>query len=589
MTPNSTSAALAMLASTGRPMATSESFMPPCVLSETILYRYRRTRHREIDKLPVGMETHGNAARFHVGSKAKPCSRDFAGPRASRLISPVRMNGIERGAQALNMVTAHESSPARRPGARALAALALTLGGCLSNPPGVRGVAGTAPAPNVFWTPPQQRAPRDTTRATPSPSPALPADLAQRVQALTLSDIVDLGLRRNTATAAAWADARAAAATYGAARGQYYPTVSVTATATTVKTAATAGRVSVQQQLYGPTLNASWLLFDFGVRSGSVAGAREALLAADWTHNAVIQNVVLDVETAYFQYHATKALLAAQQTTLKEAQTNLEAAEQRHRVGLAIIADVLQAKTALSQVQLTLETIEGTLHTTRGALPPDTTPPLGITDSLDVLIDRAVRERPDLMAARATAQASQARVAVARGQALPSLVVSGTGAGTYFFSRPLTTQQGNSYSATIGLQIPLFSGWSQFYDVRAATATARAADERRKGVEQLVIFQVFNSFYALRTATQRVRTSGDLLASAVQSEQVALGRYRAGAGSLLDLLTAQAVLADARAQVIEARLTWYTTLAQLGHDAGILGLDGRSGLHLQTDSSGPNR
>src|SRR5206468_2013909 len=139
------------------------------------------------------------------------------------------------------------------------------------------------------------------------------------------------------------------------------------------------------------------------------------------------------------------------------------------------------------------------------------------------------------VAARATAQAAQSRVAVARGQALPSLVVSGTGSGTYFFRRPLATQQGNSYSATIGLQIPLFSGWSQIYDVRAASAAARAADERRQGVEQQVIFQVFNSFYAVRTATQRVRTSDDLLASATQSEQVALGRYRAGAGSLLDL------------------------------------------------------
>src|SRR2546429_7878948 len=90
--------------------------------------------------------------------------------------------------------------------------------------------------------------------------------------------------------------------------------------ATAVKTAATAGRISVQQRLYGPTFNASWLLFDFGARSGSVAGAREALLAADWTHNAVIQNVVLDAATAYFQYHATKALLGAQQTTLQDAQ-----------------------------------------------------------------------------------------------------------------------------------------------------------------------------------------------------------------------------------------------------------------------------
>src|SRR6058998_1079303 len=445
------------------------------------------------------------------------------------------MNGIERGAQALNMVTAHESSPARSPRARALTALALTLGGCLSNPPGVRGVAGTAPAPNVFWTPPQERAPRDTTRATPSPF--LPPDLAQRVQALTLTDIVDIALRNNTATAAAWADARAAAATYGAARGQYYPTVSMTATATTVKTAATAGRVSVQQQLYGPTLNASWLLFDFGVRSGSVAGAREALLAADWTHNAVIQNVVLDVETAYFQYHATKALLAAQQTTLKEAQTNLEAAEQRHRVGLATIADVLQAKTALSQVQLTLETIEGTLHTTRGALAlsmglpanipydievvPDTTLPLGVVEGVDTLITQALRARPDLAAQRALVEQARARVSVARSQALPTLAVGGNAGETYFISQPPpgSAKTGNSYNATLTLSIPLFSGWSQIYNVKAASAAADAAARRAQGFEQEVVYQVFNAYYGLRTSTQQVRTSRDLLASATESEQ----------------------------------------------------------------------
>src|SRR5206468_12527508 len=185
---------------------------------------------------------------------------------------------------------------------------------------------------------------------------------------LQLTDVLDIALRNNTSTAAAWADARSAAATYGAARGLYYPNLSVDVNATTLKTAATAGRVSVQQQLYGPTLSVSWLLLDFGGRSGSVAGAREALLAADWTHNAVIQSVVLNVETAYFQYLATRALLGAQQTTLKEAQSNLEAAEQRHNVGLATIADVLLARTALSQARLALQTTEGRFQTTRGAL-----------------------------------------------------------------------------------------------------------------------------------------------------------------------------------------------------------------------------
>src|SRR5207244_4257419 len=213
------------------------------------------TRAPKSPELPARMETHGNAARFHVASKANRAPGTLQGLGASRLIGPVRMNGIERGAQPLHMVTATDGSPAHHGGARALGALALlALSACLSNPPGVGGVAGTAPAPNVLWTPPPERHPRDTTAATPpppppprprpsvrrpppprrppretpaaAPPPALPADLAQRVQALTLSDIVDLGLRRNTATAAAWADARAAAATYGAARGQYLPTVS---------------------------------------------------------------------------------------------------------------------------------------------------------------------------------------------------------------------------------------------------------------------------------------------------------------------------------------------------------------------------
>jgi outer membrane protein len=66
---------------------------------------------------------------------------------------------------------------------------------------------------------------------------------------------------------------------------------------------------------------------------------------------------------------------------------------------------------------------------------------------------------------------------------------------------------------------------------------------------------------------------------------VALGRYKAGVGSVLDLLTAQAALADARAQQVLARLEWNTSLAQLAHDAGVLDERGGSSLRLQPDSA----
>src|SRR6059058_653113 len=179
-------------------------------------------------------------------------------------------------------------------------ATAALLTGC--GTPGVRGVAGTAPAPNVLWTPPRQPAP-----TVAPPPPEVPPDLGARISQLSLADVIDIALRNNTATSAAWADARAAAATYGAAKGQYYPTLSVTGALTTIhRTVASAGQQAVKQQFYGPTLTASWLLFDFGGRSGSIGAARNALLAADWTHNATLQSVVLAVEQAYLLYLGTK-------------------------------------------------------------------------------------------------------------------------------------------------------------------------------------------------------------------------------------------------------------------------------------------
>jgi outer membrane protein TolC len=55
---------------------------------------------------------------------------------------------------------------------------------------------------------------------------------------------------------------------------------------------------------------------------------------------------------------------------------------------------------------------------------------------------------------------------------------------------------------------------------------------------------------------------------------VALGRYREGTGDILDLLLAQRTLAVARAQQINARLAWFTALARLARNAGVLGLHG---------------
>jgi outer membrane protein TolC len=476
------------------------------------------------------------------------------------------------------------------------ALLAGGLAACVGTPR-VSGVPGASPAPQVPWTPPAETARREAARDT-AVTAQIPPDLADRIRRLSLAEIVDIGLRNNAATRLAWANAQAAAAAYGSERGTLLPTVDGDVTAARIKTVASQGRTAVEQSVLTPSVSLSYLLFDFGGRSGRIEGARQQLLAAGYSHNAAIQDVVLQIQVAYFQYLANRSLLGAQRTTLAEAQANLAAAKERQRVGVATIADVLQARTAASQAQLDLQAIEGNLQTARGALAlslglpanlpydVDSTaaerPVAALADSVDALIAAAVEGRPDLAAARSEAEAARAGIDRARAELLPSLSLGATAGRTYATTIP---NGANSYNLSLGLAIPLFNGFSRQYDVRAAEFGAEAAAARSESLRQQVVYQVFSAYYALQTATRRVHTAEDLLASATQSNEVALARYKAGVGSVLDLLAAQSALAGARAQGVSARLAWSVSLAQLAHDAGVLDPQGGSSLRLTADTT----
>lgn len=467
---------------------------------------------------------------------------------------------------------------------------------CATNLSEVDGVAAVAPSPSVPWTAPRQALKQEL--PVERAESAIPADLAQRIQQLTLADVVDLALRNNPATHASWAQARVAANVLGSTRGDFFPAINGSVDATRSHSPVTAGRATSDRTQYGPSINLNYLLFDFGGRSASVETAKQNLFAADLTHNATLQNVVLQAETAFFTYSATAALLAAERSAIAEARANLTSAQQRNKVGLATIADVLQSQTALSQEQLNLETIQGNLQAARGSLasalglpanlPFDLQPmpaaiPVGmITQSVDSVINDALRNRPDLAAARAQAAAAGAQIRVAKSAELPSLSFGSNAARTTFSP---TGASGPSYSISLGLSIPIFNGFSHQYDVAAAQARADAVGALADQTRQNVITQVFVSYYQLQTSEQRVATSDDLLRSALQSAQVAAGRYREGVGSILDLLTAQSALANARAQNVQSRWQWYTALAQLARDAGVLTIRGQTPFTFSADST----
>jgi outer membrane protein len=446
--------------------------------------------------------------------------------------------------------------------------------------------SSVAPTPHEPWTPPakaQMPAAPPPTAQTPPP---IPEEYLKPGTTLSLGQLVDVALRNNPSTREAWSFARAAAAEVGSKRSLYFPYVEIDGTLERQKTAAVGGQFTFLQTTYGPSIAATWLLFNFGGREAEVQEATRLLYAADWTHNAAIQDVVLSVAQAYYQYLNAKAQVLARQASLEEARRNLAAAEERHRAGVATIADVLQAKTFASQVELSLQVAQGQVQIIRGALAtavgvPATVPvdvgelpqdlPLDtVGKNIDELIAKAVAQRPDLAAERFRALAAESRIRAAAIDGLPSLSLDANGNRTYYHRPGVPDPFSTNWAGAITLRIPVFRGLDTAYQIEKARQEAEAAKASAERTEDAVILDVWSSYYAVQTAAQSVLTTRDLLASARQSAEVAEGRYRAGVGSILDLLTAQSALADARSQEAQARSLWLLAMAQLAHATGSL-------------------
>jgi outer membrane protein TolC len=186
---------------------------------------------------------------------------------------------------------------------------------------------------------------------------------------------------------------------------------------------------------------------------------------------------------------------------------------------------------------------------------------------VNALIAQARARRPDLKAAEAQEHAARASVDLARANGLPTLSL---GSGPSWAGGNRDTISSHSNAIGLTLTLPLFSGFNTTYNVRTAQARVDVAGAQRDNVRLQVAFDVWTAYQSLITATQAIRTTADLLASAEQSENVALGRYKAGVGSILDVLNAQSALAAARLQRIQARLDWNVFRATLAKALGTL-------------------
>jgi len=406
-----------------------------------------------------------------------------------------------------------------------------------------------------------------------------PCGIQPANRALNLLDVVNLALCNNPQTREAWANSRAQAAQIGVSKSSYLPGAAINASAARNLSGTNAG---VNQRSVG--LNISYLLFDFGSRAANLEAARQLLTAASSTQDSTVQSIFLAAVQSYYQTQAALAALDASLESERAARESLAAAEARYNAGSATPADKLQARTAYSQATLNRITADGSRKNFQGALANvigldanrnvqlvaanTTAIPDDFEGDINSLIEMARQRRPDLEAAAAQVRAAEASVGAARASDSPSISLNAS-------SSQNSTAGISSHGSMVGitLSVPIFSGYAPTYRVRAAEAQVDAKNQQLERLRLQVALDVWTAYQNLTTATQSLRSTADLLDSAEQSERVALGRYKVGVGSMLDVLNAQSALASARQQRIQSRFNWNISRATLAQAMGSLDAD----------------
>src|SRR5882724_11060481 len=326
-------------------------------------------------------------------------------------------------------------------------------------------------------------------------------------QPLTLMQLTDLALSNNPSTKIAWAQVRSSEAGLELARAGYWPQLSVDYSYERLKQVDFSGGANPAQNRYGPSINLSYLLWDFGVRSGTADAANYSLTAAQLDANQTVQDLILQVEQDYYQVLGLQALQDADLQSVQDASANLDAADQRKNTGLATLGDVYQAEAALAGAKLALQTAQGQLAAAHGTLAlavgfaADSSVPLAPWETeiaanmpeqnIHDLLNQAQQARPELLASKAQEQAAVASLEATRAQGWPTLNLdANAGRTTTDVSSQKTTT--SAYSAGLTLSFPLFTGFAnqaQSRQAQAALDVAQASDAQLVQAVQLEVWQ----------------------------------------------------------------------------------------------------
>ncbi len=312
--------------------------------------------------------------------------------------------------------------------------------------------------------------------------------------------------------------------------------------------------------------------------AGKRAGNASAK-TAEWQYRARRQSTVLHVIETFAQLRESQAERKAAEQALAAAHDHLANTQALRRRGLAIVSDIMDAKShtleagvilestshaiasSKEQLQRLLGLPSGTLFSTHGAIE------LALPErSRNEWLETAAQSQPELQAAQYRLDAARAHADEAKSPFLPAVNLQ----ATEEWNSNIAVPKHMNTTIAAEVRLNLFSGGSDRDRLHAAHAASAARELEMEDLAQAIHNNVLAAWRHLQETKTRLTTSKQVLRQSLESLRIRKLREQQGLERSSDVLDAQSRTDHTRARAIRARYTLIIAKARLLAAAGQL-------------------
>ena len=329
------------------------------------------------------------------------------------------------------------------------------------------------------------------------------------------------------------------------------------------------------------SLSASQVLYSGGGVGAAVRGSKLSREAAVLDLQAVINDAMLQVRTAFYGVLLAQEKVKVQESNLELLQQQLKTVSDRFEAGTVSSFEKLRAEVAVANAKvplitarndhrLAIEALRQALGLTNGATEP-LRASLAVDGQLEyrpvsfdlvAAFSAAKANRPDLERLARLTQAREESVTGAKSARLPTVSAFG---GWTLRKGPTNSFGDSSNGWLAGVQ----SQWAIFDGRATAGRVAQAQSLLEQGklavseAQLAVEVEVRRAFSQWQQAVELAEASQRVVEQASEAVRLANARYSAGTGTQLDVLQAQVELTTARTNQIQAFYTYNVAVAAL--------------------------